>query len=556
MSEVRSEQNFQLGSTATELRAAPDEGRSRRAQITEFLPYLAVPLVSFILIVGMGTAFRVFQYDTDEGLNLMKAALLARGYSLYSQIWSDQPPVHTYLLAGLFRLTGASAQVARVLTAGFSALLIVSLYDVVRRTSTKRAALLASALLLASAWYLKLSFSVMIGLPSLALAVTSLALLVRAAQRPGRRLLARALLCISAVLMAAAIGTKVSAGLAVLAGVALLWMLLAQAGATRRAIVGSVLVWLVAILVCCIAMTWAFHLPSTLVETHLVASGQRTRLSTINAQKLLRRDSDLLLLALIAPFLLIFSDRLRRRGAIIPLLWFFCSAVVLQFHEPVWYHHSLLLSVPATWIAALVIEHLQEFRARRAPPSPHRFNRRTMAGALLAALIVWQAVKFGMGLHRMVVPTSRQDLRLVEDMRRRAPQTKWVVADRLMYPFAAGLIVPPELAVVSTKRRETGNLPDELMVRVLQEYRPEQILLARIEFGRIVMNEVDEHYRLIRQTNSDPPARLYLRKNLLPPATSVTSRPEGLPDDTHDNSQDRAGTDQHLSSPAAAGAGD
>jgi hypothetical protein len=34
----------------------------------------------------------------DEGGNLMKAVLVAKGFHLYSEIWSDQPPILTFLL--------------------------------------------------------------------------------------------------------------------------------------------------------------------------------------------------------------------------------------------------------------------------------------------------------------------------------------------------------------------------------------------------------------------------------------------------------------------------
>jgi hypothetical protein len=44
----------------------------------------------------------------------MKGALVANGFSLYSDIWSDQPPVLTFFLAGLewvfpYSVTAASA---------------------------------------------------------------------------------------------------------------------------------------------------------------------------------------------------------------------------------------------------------------------------------------------------------------------------------------------------------------------------------------------------------------------------------------------------------------
>lgn len=66
-------------------------------------------LPSFFLVVFvlLKTPFlREFQFDNDEGINLMKALLFERGFSLYDEIWSDQPPVFTVLLAWWFKIFG------------------------------------------------------------------------------------------------------------------------------------------------------------------------------------------------------------------------------------------------------------------------------------------------------------------------------------------------------------------------------------------------------------------------------------------------------------------
>ena len=64
-------------------------------------PTVLVGLLSFAWIVSMSPWLDVFQIDPDEGLNLGKAALVAAGYSPYGDIWNDQGPVLTYLLAAL-----------------------------------------------------------------------------------------------------------------------------------------------------------------------------------------------------------------------------------------------------------------------------------------------------------------------------------------------------------------------------------------------------------------------------------------------------------------------
>src|SRR5579859_5817859 len=60
------------------------------------------------LVAPLGTAF---QFGPDEGYEFMKAFLVSVGHPLYSEIWNDQPPLHTEILALLFRLFGPSALV-------------------------------------------------------------------------------------------------------------------------------------------------------------------------------------------------------------------------------------------------------------------------------------------------------------------------------------------------------------------------------------------------------------------------------------------------------------
>jgi len=58
-----------------------------------------------------------FKLDPDEGFNAIKGLLLVRGYPLYSEIWSDQPPFFTYLIAATIQMSkirrSSSLRIAR-----------------------------------------------------------------------------------------------------------------------------------------------------------------------------------------------------------------------------------------------------------------------------------------------------------------------------------------------------------------------------------------------------------------------------------------------------------
>jgi hypothetical protein len=51
-----------------------------------------ISTAAFFLLIFLYYPFRArFEFDPDEGINAIKALMLARGFPLYSQIWSDLP---------------------------------------------------------------------------------------------------------------------------------------------------------------------------------------------------------------------------------------------------------------------------------------------------------------------------------------------------------------------------------------------------------------------------------------------------------------------------------
>jgi hypothetical protein len=79
-----------------------------------------------------------------------------------------------------------------------------------------------------------------------------------------------------------------------------------------------------------------------------------------------------------------------------------------------------------------------------------------------------------------------------------------------MYAFRVGLISPPYLSFVTAKRLSTGELTEEKIITVIQEYRPEQVLFVRNEFP-MVKQYLQEDYRLIYERGK---RFLYFRKDL------------------------------------------
>jgi 4-amino-4-deoxy-L-arabinose transferase-like glycosyltransferase len=475
----------------------------------------------FVVVLLMGWWAGVFQYDTDEGLNLMKALLVARGYQLYNPIWSDQPPLYTLILAGIFKLVGPSLTAARLVSAAFGGLLVACLYDLLRKLVSVRAAIVGALFVVASAWFARLSYSAMIGLPSLALVMASFALMARWVLRPRWVTLIASALC-----MAAGVETKLFALVALPAAWVFLW--LGHPKEDLRSRIVALLAWTVVVLGLCLAILAAFGATShELVDTHRTASELRKHSLAPMALTLMRRDSDLVVLALLAVVVLV-EDRRRNRDvpnaprrrwiwAIVPLVWFACGAIVMQFHRPAWYHHSPLLAIPAAWAGAIAIDALFDVRRERA-------RLAGFATLLLIGFLGWQSVKLVLAGRRMFVHSQQREAhRLTHALASRASETHWVFTDLPIYPLSVGLVEPPEVAVVSTKRRASGQLPDSLAVHVLDRYKPEQLLMGwRIRWGPSVTDDIAQHYRLVEEFSlgGPLPARLYVRDDLHPTTTA------------------------------------
>jgi 4-amino-4-deoxy-L-arabinose transferase-like glycosyltransferase len=115
-----------------------------------------------------------FQFDPDEGLEVMRSMLVVHGHSLYSEIWSNQTPLFTYALAFLFTIFGFDANVGRIFVLILSSLLLWASCQLLRNAWGIGHALTGALLIVILPQYIRLSVSSMIGLPALALAMLSL----------------------------------------------------------------------------------------------------------------------------------------------------------------------------------------------------------------------------------------------------------------------------------------------------------------------------------------------------------------------------------------------
>ena len=468
------------------------------------------------LYVGFVLAIRpvrqTFEFDYDEGLNLIKALLYSKGFSLYTQIWSDQPPLLTVILSHWFSLFGYSVFAARLLILLFSALLVWSFYQIIRYSLGMIPALVATLLLLTSWLFVRLSIAVMIGIPTLSLAMFSIYFLTLYKRHPRK-----IFIILSGGLFALSLQTKLFTVFLIPLMLLYLWdfkimdreannnlegKVSPNPSPTKRGVfnfslsprseggsgVKSILskynlwylplLWLGTLLGVYVIIGILCHSLNyeQLFQAHLgedVKAGFEKFNNVDYLRYLMIQDLDYLFLALIGIWAIFLK---KQREGFFPLVWLATAILLLLNHKPVWYHHYTLLAIPITWLAAYGVALIIDFFPTGWNSNFKSLNiKKLILPGIAAAILI---------LSMIAIPTKpigrpARNIEVMNLVLKYKDSTQWLFTDRPIYAFYAGLPVPPEIAVISEKRFSSGNLTNDDLLTILQKYRPEQIVFAR-----------------------------------------------------------------------------
>jgi 4-amino-4-deoxy-L-arabinose transferase-like glycosyltransferase len=470
--------------------------RPSASEMQSALSFLSLAVASGfgILLIALAPLFDALEFGTDEGYELMKGFLVSRGYSLYGEIWSDQPPLHTALLALVFKLAGVSAGAARGLTVLFAAVLVWSFYELIRIRSGNAVAILGSVVLVLSPHFFQLSVSAMIVLPAMSLGLFSVWLLFHSETKSARWWLVS-----SGVVMGLALQIKFAAALFIPAMLVELilreWRSSAETAVNSPRIheahindgrsnlirtMPALLVWGTGA-AAGFGLVLAFFAEGTfdlLLGTHF---SKETRLAFGGSDSLVRFHRDLwndpgTLAASLAGLIWILWRRAWKH--LFPLVLLITVYIFHCFHRPYWDFHYLHFAIPIAWLSATVIGELARYLYRLD-------RKRSFAGAgiyfvwsaLLALLLADLPGKVKRSWSSITRVQMAADQPLVRELQSYAGRVDWVVVSWNIYAFHAGIPVPPPLAVVSQKRTRSGRFDSEALLEVIMHYEPELIAL-------------------------------------------------------------------------------
>ncbi len=460
------------------------------------------------------------QFDTDEGLNLMRSMLVTLGHPLYTEVSSDQPPLFNVSLALVFRVAGFNVNVARGLVLLFSTLLVWAGAQFLELTWGKLAAILFLPLIILVPRYLNLSVAVMIGVPAIALAAVSLVFMTLWHQKRNNLWLV-----LSGVLLALSVLIKLFTGF--LAPLFLIGMTLTAYFDTGEKkfswrILRPTLIWSATFAGLGLLLGLALIGPRNVWEIiypHLMAPTQEYFQNEgfgINVH--LQPAIPLILLGLLGGIVTLYRQSWL---GLYPLAWAVVAYVMFSFYSPVFYHHQLLITVPLAMLAAAAVAD-GIWSLLRAVRSSKALRFEALWGVIALTSFVLVSFSYFPSLNKELLSRPRfrassldassGKLRVIDKMNEYRDETHWIMTDLPIYAFRVQKPVPPILATISQKRLSTGSLTEADILAAMEEYRPEQVLIARFTLP-VLEDYLKKNYTLIY---SPEYFRLFLRNDLAP----------------------------------------
>lgn len=467
-------------------------------------------VIAIAILVWCPLASRM-ELSGDEGYELQKARLLHRGWTLYRDIWNDQPPLHTWVLSQMFRVHGEEALWGRLLS--LAAALWVSWnvgYWCRKANAGGMGGALAVGMLFSHGTFFTLSTAAMLEMPAAAVAMTA----VRVAA--WRRLPEWLASTVAGVVMGLAAQVKVIALLYCPAAVWVLWFHRSDALGWRMW--GPRLVHLAAFVAgivlgfLCIAALWPGQLSG--LWTHF-SPQMREAFAHMHAIHWDWVPGASPLAVCLALFPL--AATRQQWKACLPFLVNLASTLlVLQVHRPIWWMYTLHLLVPSAVLAAVSVqagwESFSQLFSRLAQPAS---MPRRIAGLVVFFLGLTTAPAGLVGhIRETRRPDSEATLELVEEMRRGRAFSEWAFSVELIAAFQAGMMTPPWTTVMPEKRIRLDPNAREAIADDLERWQPAAVyLFARLVTPRI-QAILDRDYDLVFYDDTD---YLYLRKGLARP---------------------------------------
>ena len=479
--------------------------------------FLLILTAVFINLVFMTPSIKqAFEYNPDEGTDLMKALLFQKGYSLYTEIWNDQPPLFTVIISFWIKLFGRSIQTIRLLGTLFSIILLFSLYEIVKIKTKKFCAFLTIILLLSSSAFLRLSAGLILGMTTFSFAIISILFAIYYKKFPQKHFL-----ILSGIFMALSLQTKLYAIFLIpLILLEISFFSISKAKTPTKALT-ILSLWISSFLISYLSLIFLFFKNnfSLLIPQLIAPHAARMTINNSNFSviwKMLIADYGITLLALLGSYIIISK---KNKKNLFPILWVFSALIILIIHKPIWHHYYIFISIPLCWLAAIQINDF--FRIGTLKCWLIKKNQYTIidvcvhwiTGILIMLLLFEMPHTYNKIIKSLNEKTVKQEKEIIDIISKYNINSQWIVTDRPIFAFYTNMLVPPELALISRKRNFSSDAAQKYFIKKLKKYTPELILINRSEFyGEKAISYVENNYNPIFK--GTVPFRVWSSKSL------------------------------------------
>ncbi len=446
----------------------------------ESLPALAIAGLFFAVTSSLLPIASRIQFGGDEGYELQKALMMRRGFDIYGNFWNDQPPLHTAVLCGLFTMFGPSPMAPRLLSVACGSVVLFVACSLAAREFRNIAAIGTAMLLVSSKPFVELSVSAMLEMPCVALASVSMWLAIGSAKP--------AFLggILAGIPMGFALQTKLIAALYIPAVITA--MILGSCGRleqkrvdTKRcawSIAGYLVGTLSAFLAVFAFFPDEFHYSLVHFRPSLAANfGPEYGFSYWEFVRQFPQIAVPLL-----GLLVVVRNRVFRSSSVwVPVA--VQAAVVLcafTMHRPFWDYYFAHIYFPLSILGGIGCGVLfKELSKSSWPGNGFQLSNPLVFsfGVMLTILTTIIPNRVIHEYRRLGMPEAILDEEVIHRVQGKAHKTRWFFTFAPIYAFHSGLLTPPELTVVSKKRLMSGGFDSVVMTKILEKYRPEQMIL-------------------------------------------------------------------------------
>lgn len=478
---------------------------------------------AFIFVLSTTRLATSIKIGADEHYELSKALLAAKGFQFYTEIWNDQPLLHTAIIAWLAERVTPSALGPRLLSATLAILLVFSVFAMARRISGPVCALLTAFLLFASPGFIDLSSSCMVEIPALSLAVAALSILT---------VLHRSKPKLAVVLCGILFGISLQVKLinVILAPIFMLIIFLGQScraetappGRVRirvdRALIrGSIIDWVLGIAVSLftfLAINWLLPHGSYLLQLKQTwfahfAYAQSFEYGSPSDYRfdwsVLVKNWDQTIPATFGILVCVLKVSTNRWFAV-PAAWFFLELIIFAVHTPWWSYYYVHNAVPIAWCAAIGIgEALHRCGPRR------KLVPFVVLSVFLTAATAWLITRVYLQTSSIRKSPQTYNSLILQEIERYKPHTQFFFSEEAVYTFHSGIPLPPKLGIVSLKRFWSGDLTNARLSAELSSIKPGLIMTVNDSRARPYTELLQSDYALVFE---DQKHRLYARRDV------------------------------------------